>query len=181
MKPPLAVVLALAVLCCWPPAPSLAGSGRAVERGGDALVAATVAGAYLATFARGDPAGRPQFLKGFLVNLGTTYALKYAVDKERPDASGNDSFPSAHTSIASQGAAFLQRRYGWRWGAPAMAAAAAVAWTRVAADKHDPVDVLAGAVIGGVSGALFTRPLEPVVVAPVAGGGIYGARLSLAW
>jgi membrane-associated phospholipid phosphatase len=180
MRQTLAVVLAVAALCLWRPEPSLAGN-RTVERVGDALAVATVAGAYLSTFARGDPEGRPQFTKGFLLNLGTTYALKFAIDKERPDASGNDSFPSAHASIAFQGGSFLQFRYGWRWGAPALAAAAAVGWTRVAADKHDPVDVLAGAVIGGLSGALFTKPFGRVVVEPVAGGGTYGARLAFTW
>jgi len=181
MKRIFAVVLAVTTLHFVGARQVQAGGATTQERVGDALMIATAAGAYLSTFARHDPEGRPQFYQGFLVNLGTTYALKLAVDKQRPDHSGNDSFPSAHTSIAFQGASFLQLRYGWRWGIPAGAAATAVGWSRVAADKHDPVDVLAGAAIGVVSSALFTKTFGPVRVDPVTERGTYGARLAVSW
>ena len=181
MKRILAVVLAVATMHFVFARQALAGDGLAEERVSDILVIATAAAAYLSTFAMDDPEGRPQFYKGLFLNLGTTYALKFAVDKQRPDHSGNDSFPSAHTSVAFQGASFIQLRYGWRYGIPAYAAATAVGWSRVAADKHDPVDVLAGAAIGVLSSTLFTRPFRGVGLEPVAGGGTYGARLAFTW
>ena len=177
----LALMIVLAATQCGSARSALAGDATTQERAGDILVGATAAGAYLATFALDDPGGRPQFYKGLFLNLGATYALKLAIDKQRPDESGADSFPSAHTSVAFQSASFLQLRYGWRYGIPAYAAAAVVGWSRVAADKHHPVDVLAGAAIGVLSSYLFTQPFAGVEVAPTADGGIYGARLAVSW
>lgn len=37
-----------------------------------------------------------------ITTLGVTYALKYAIKKERPDHSDNHSFPSMHTSVSLQ-------------------------------------------------------------------------------
>ena len=177
----LALVIAATAIQCGSARTALAGDATTEERVGDVLVIATTAGAYLATFALNDPKGRPQFYKGFFLNLGTTYALKFAIDKQRPDESGTDSFPSAHTSIAFQGASFVQLRYGWQHGIPAYVAATVVGWSRVAADKHDRIDVLAGTAIGVLSSYLFTKPFEGVEVKPIADGGIYGARMEVTW
>lgn len=177
----LALVIAAIAIQCGSARVALAGDSTTAERVGDVLVVATTAGAYLATFAMDDPRGRPQFYKGLFLNLGTTYVLKLAIDKPRPDQSGTDSFPSAHTSVAFQGASFVQLRYGWRYGIPAYAAATVVGWSRVAADKHHRIDVLAGAAIGVLSSYLFTEPFDGVAVEPLAEGGVYGARLAVTW
>lgn len=87
-----------------------------------------------------------------------TYILKYSIKKERPDIADKHRFLPAHTSIAFQGASFIQRRYGWKWGAPAYLLSAYVGWGRTYAKKHDWWDVAAGAAIGTASTYIFTRP-----------------------
>lgn len=89
---------------------------------------------------------------------GATLILKYTVHKRRPDGSDFHSFPSGHTSVTFATAAFVQRRYGWKWGIPAYALAAYTGWGRTYAKKHDWWDVLAGAAIGAGSAYIFTRP-----------------------
>lgn len=103
--------------------------------------------------------GTWQFVKTMAVSQAVTHSLKYLVNKERPDG-GNYSFPSGHTSSAFSAAAFSQKRYGWKIGAPAYALAAYTGWTRIKARRHDIYDVAAGAAIGVGSGLLFAKPLR---------------------
>ena len=48
---------------------------------------------------------------------GVTLLLKYTVKEERPDRSDWHSFPSGHSAVSFATAAYLQRRYGWKFGA----------------------------------------------------------------
>ena len=117
-----------------------------------------------------------------ITTLGVTYALKYAVKKERPDHSDNHSFPSMHTSVSFTAASFIQRRYGWKWGLPAYVVSTYVGWSRVYGKKHDWWDVAAGAAIGVGSSYLFTRPFakkHDLAISPVAGDGYCGFYTSL--
>jgi membrane-associated phospholipid phosphatase len=137
--------------------------------------------AYGATFYMHDHDGRIQFYKSFFTNLGTTYALKALISKERPNGQDDDSFPSGHTSVAFQGAAFIRKRYGLKYGAAAYLGAAYVGWRRVATDNHDTVDVVAGAAIGIASSLIFTKPYKGFVVTPLAESGFYGIAVSRQW
>lgn len=92
--------------------------------------------------------------------LGSTLILKHTIHKRRPDGSDSHSFPSMHTSVSFASAAYLQRRYGWKWGIPAYAAACYVGWGRTYAKKHDWWDVVAGAALGAGSAYIFTRPFS---------------------
>lgn len=123
---------------------------------GDVLTAALPAASAGKTLLLGDRAGTWQFGKAIALTLGTTYALKYAVDEERPNG-GTLSFPSGHSSIAFASAEFLSRRYGWKCGLPAYLAASVVGFSRVESREHYVHDVLAGALIGIGSSYLFTR------------------------
>ena len=67
-------------------------------------------------------------------------------------------FPSSHTSVSFQGASFIQRRYGWKFGLPAYLLSAYVGWGRTYAKKHDWWDIIGGAAIGTASSYIFTRP-----------------------
>lgn len=110
-----------------------------------------------------DKKGFWQFAKSYGVNIATTYALKIAIDKPRPDGrTDGHAFPSGHTSVAFQGASFLQRRYGWSYGIPAYAVAGFVAFSRLEGihDRHDGWDVLGGIVVGVGSTYLFTTPYQ---------------------
>lgn len=110
-----------------------------------------------------DKKGAWQFAKAFTVNLATTYALKYIINKPRPEgATDGHAFPSGHVAFAFQGASFLQRRYGWKYGIPAYIVSGFVTYSRLDGyhDRHDGWDVLAGAVVGIGSTYLFTTPYE---------------------
>ena len=151
------------------------------EKAGDVLLVLIPATAYGAAFFLDDESGKTQFYKSFLANLGVTLALKFSIKRERPDQSDNHSFPSLHTSAAFQGAAFIQKRYGWKYAIPAYAGATFTGYSRVYADKHYPEDVVAGAVIGVLSSYYFTIPYKSVTVTPVTGNGFYGLTINRRW
>ena len=114
------------------------------------------------------------------VALAANYALELSVTKDRPDHTEHHAMPSTHTLLAFSGAAFVQRRYAWKWGVPAYALSAYVAWGRVYSKRHDVWDVLAGAAIGVGSAYAFTRPLgrnADLTLAPSSVGG--GCGLSM--
>lgn len=147
-------------------------SRKAIQRSGDVLVFATPVAGLVTTLVMKDYEGLKQAVFSGATAVATTYALKYIVQKQRPDGSNNLSFPSGHTSVSFTGAAFIQRRYGWKFGAPAYLLSSYVAWSRVYAKKHDWWDVLGGAAIGIGSAYIFTHPfakkhnlaLSPVIM-----------------
>ncbi len=96
---------------------------------------------------KNDKEGIFELLEGSIVTVASTEVIKHATDMDRPDGT-KYSFPSGHTSLAMQGAAFLQFRYGSLYGVPAFAAAAVVGYSRIDAHKHYPRDVIAGAMLG---------------------------------
>ncbi len=152
-----------------------------IENAGTAIYLLLPAVTYGSTFAIHDKEGRKQFYKGFFTNLGVTWALKNIVTKTRPNESGDDSFPSGHTSVSFQSAAFIQKRYGWKYGIPAYLLSTFVAWSRVESDNHYTEDVLAGAAIGIASSYIFTHPYKGFTVTPVAFDGGYGVGISKQW
>lgn len=147
----------------------------------DVLRVALPAAAWGMTQYLDDNEGSKQFYYSFARTIVATYALKTAVHKSRPDGSDNDAFPSGHTSMAFQGAAFLQRRYGWQYGAPAYALAAYVGYSRVKNDHHDTSDVLAGALIGMAASYYFAEPFYGIQVTPTAGLNGLGLQFSKRW
>lgn len=128
-----------------------------------------------------DWKGLVQGLEVAGATAATTYILKYAVKERRPDGSNMHSFPSGHASFSFASAGFLQRRYGWKFGAPAYAVAAFVGWGRVYAKKHHIWDVVAGGAMGAGFAYLFTTPFAKkhnLAVSPVSDGrnmGIYAS------
>lgn len=137
---------------------SLAQSRKAIETSTDVLVMVPAVAGFVTTLVKKDYEGTKQIVFSGATNLATSLILKGVIDKTRPDLSNNNSFPSAHTSIAFQGASFIQRRYGWKYGIPAYAISSYVGWGRIYAKKHDAWDVLAGAAIGTLSTYIFTTP-----------------------
>ncbi len=138
---------------------------------------------YGATFYLDDKEGRTQFYKSFLTTVVITHGLKYAVNKTRPENNGSHSFPSGHTSAAFQGAAFIQKRYGWKAGLPAYALASFVGYSRVEgeSDKHYLNDVIAGAAIGTLSSYYFTTEYKGIVATPTIAKHTVGINLSMQW
>lgn len=158
------------------------GSRKAVRTSGDVLAFVTPVAGLATVLATQDWQGLKQGVFTGVTTLGVTYALKYIVKKERPDRSDRHSFPSMHTSVSFAGAAFIQRRYGWKWGVPAYLVSTYVGWSRVYGKKHDWWDVAAGAAIGAGSAYIFTRPFarkHQLSISPVAGDGHYGVYASM--
>ena len=157
-------------------------SGQAkgnLETSGDALHIALPAAALAAALTvEDDYQGTWQLVKAGVSSRLVVEALKWGVDKQRPDGSGNDSFPSGHTADSFAAATFINQRYGWEYGVPSYIAASYVAYTRVASDKHHVEDVLAGAAIGMLAGWYFTDPYEDISIIPLANNGTYGVFIS---
>ncbi len=100
--------------------------------------------------------------QAIIVNLTYTMALKFAVGRERPDHSNNQSFPSGHASNAFASASVLAHHYGDRLGIPAYAVATLIATSRLANHRHHLSDVVAGAVFGyGVGRQVYRRNSRP--------------------
>lgn len=143
-----------------------------------ALPVATLAGVLIEQ----DWKGLVQGVEVAGATAAATLILKYAVSERRPDGSNMHSFPSGHTAATFATAAFLQRRYGWKFGAPAFAVATYVAWGRVYSRKHHVWDVVAGAAIGAGFAYLFTTPFvkkHNVSIAPVSSPGQMGIYASM--
>lgn len=128
-----------------------------IEKIGDLGLYSMPLVAFGSTIVNKDFKGSVMFSTSFLLNAGVTFGLKAVIDKERPDKSNLHSFPSAHTSITFQGAAFMQKRYGWKYGIPAYAVAVYTGFSRVHADKHFVEDVFVGAAIGVLSSYVLTK------------------------
>jgi len=133
-------------------------------------------GGPLGILAFGKLAGNPhltglggELLRAQVVSGSITTVLKFAMRRERPDASSRLSFPSGHTSAAFATATVVQRRYGWKAGAPAYGIAAWIAASRLNENKHFLSDVAFGAAIGIAAGHAVTagRGSVQVTVAPL--------------
>lgn len=169
-----AAYLALAALLSFP-----SFADTKLETSGDVLhllLPATAMGATL--FYEDGYDGSWQLIQAAVTSRLVVEGLKYSIDSERPDGSGDDSFPSGHTSDSFMAATFINQRYGWQYGVPAYVAATYVGYTRVASDQHHVGDVLAGAAIGALAGWYFTDPYQNVTVTPIVGNGSYGLYVS---
>ena len=144
----------------------VSGSRKAVRTSGDVGAVLLPVAGLTAVLIQKDWEGLKQGAFSALATAGVTYALKYSIRKDRPDHSDRHSFPSMHTATSFAAAAFIQRRYGWKWGLPAY-----VLW-----------DVLAGAAIGAGCSYIFTRPFaqkHQLAINPVAGDGCMGIYASM--
>jgi membrane-associated phospholipid phosphatase len=110
-------------------------------------------------FGKGDSQGVKELTYSLGATLAATTALKSLIHEQRPDGSGNDSFPSGHTAIAFAAARFIDKRYAPEASPYLYAAAGLTALARVQADKHFTKDVVVGAALGYASAEYFTRPI----------------------
>jgi len=148
-----------------------------IETTGDALQFVLAASAGVLALGYRDGRGGLQLGESLAVTLGVTYALKFGVHELRPNGGGH-SFPSGHTSVSFSAAEFMRRRYGWKYGVPAYAAASFVAYSRVESRQHHPKDVVAGAGIGMLSSYIFTKPYKGWSVSVGGDTKSFGLRLS---
>lgn len=144
-------------------------------------------GAAFATYGIGRAKGNTraarlgaELVRAQLVAAATTYGLKYAVDRTRPNGDPR-SFPSGHSSTAFATATVLQRRFGWKAGVPAFAVASYVGASRIAVGKHYLSDVVFGATLGVVAGRTVTVGRAKFTISPlVPPGGGAGIAFNLA-
>ena len=132
----------------------------AIETAGDVFLITIPATALTTTLIKKDWQGTWQFTKSMLLNQVVTFGLKKGINKDRPGNNGDNAFPSGHTSTTFQGAAFIHKRYGFKYSIPAYVAAGYTAFSRIDANKHDGWDILAGSIIGIGSSYLFTTPYQ---------------------
>ena len=139
-------------------------AGSTVEDSGSVVRVALPVFASGMALMEGDMKGFWQHFFSFGVTSAITLGLKEVVSSERPNGKDNDSFPSGHTSQAFASAAFLDHRYGWKYGLPAYVLASYVAFSRVESDNHHVRDVLASSVIAWSVSHFFVDPYERVTV-----------------
>jgi membrane-associated phospholipid phosphatase len=130
------------------------------QKVGDVILYALPAATLGTSFVIGDNDGAWQFTKGLLLTVGVTYGLKLGVNKQRPDMSNDNSFPSGHTSTVFHSAGYVHRRYGFKYAIPSYVLAGFTAASRVDSNKHDILDIVAGAAIGLGSNLLFTTEYQ---------------------
>lgn len=126
---------------------------------GDATLATLLVGtASVGIFAPGEGRDgaeeRWTIGEAFAVDLAATELLKTAVGRRRPGSDRRTSFASGHTSLAFTAATLIDRNSGHALGIPAYVLAAATGFSRVAAGRHFPSDVLAGAALGSLSAGI---------------------------
>ena len=145
-------------------------------------------GAAFATYGVGALAGHAglwglgrDLVRAQLLNAGVTHVLKHTVRRIRPDGSTPVSFPSGHASATFATATVFQRRYGWKAGVPALAAATYVAASRLSENSHYLSDVIFGAAVGLSAGrtVTFERGSTRFELAPLAAPGGAGVLLTV--
>ncbi|MGD0274833.1 MAG: phosphatase PAP2 family protein [Syntrophales bacterium] len=151
-----------------------------IEQAGDVLVVALPVAAAGLTLGFKDCQGTLEFGESAALAMGTTYTLKFSIDKTRPNGE-SQSFPSGHATMSFSSAEFIRKRYGWEYGVPAYAIATFVAYSRVEAGQHYTIDVIGGTAIGILSSYLITRPYKGWNIQPEAGYSYYGIRLDHSW
>lgn len=150
----------------------------------DVFAIALPVSALTLTLVERDWKGLLQGVETAAATAAATLILKYSIKEWRPDHSNRHSFPSGHTAVSFATAAYLQRRYGWIYGAPAYALSCYVGWGRVFSKKHHWYDVLAGAAIGAGSAYIFTRPFvkeHDLQIYPVSDGTNIGLSASFSF
>ncbi len=158
------------------------GSAAAIEDElpADIITGLVPFGTYaLARYKKEDRKGESQYLRSLgvalVLNSSLRYSLKNTEWSTRPNGSPYG-FPSGHASFMTSSAAYLQTRYGWKYGLPAYALTGYVSWVRVDTDHHRWRDVLAGAALSFGVNQLFVTPQDAPQIVPVIGPDSLGLR-----
>ncbi len=134
--------------------------GDVVQFGHDVYRAIPAVG-YVTSLAARDYRGFAYLGIHDVTSSAVTKFLKTEIGQQRPGNQADTSFPSGHTSGSFLGAAFLQQRYGARWGVPAYVSALLVGWSRVYGNLHYVNDIVGGASISMMSAWAIVPPYEP--------------------
>ena len=152
------------------------------DKRADILMLALPASAYLLTLHKQDEPGAWMLARSLGLSAVTTLALNSVIEKDSPNGSSDDAFPSGHAAIAFGAAGFIQKRYGWRPGIPAYVVASYVGWLRVETDDHDTADVIGGVAVGILSSYLLTQSFNDNVQASAwTDGKSTGLQIQVRW
>jgi membrane-associated phospholipid phosphatase len=143
-----------------------------LRRIGDFGQYATLLASGIVMLSKKDTEGLKDFAYAGTVHvvLHTMLQIATSVTSWGTRPTGNpNSFPSGHTGSAAFGAAFLQKRYGWAYGLPALAVTGLVGASRVLARKHHTRDVIAATALAyAVNYACVSRYETPRFEADIA-------------
>lgn len=146
---------------------------------GDIVTGLLPVAAFSVAFFKDDSEGEKQWLRNTAVTAAVNTGLRLAFNEtglgRRPNGEPYG-FPSGHAGFVFSQAAFLQERYGWKFGVPAYAFAGYVAYVRVASRNHYARDVIASAALSYAMAKLFVTPEHATHLAPVVGPDFLGLR-----
>ena len=114
-------------------------------------------GRYVVAPAAGEPKTNKYSEIGFdlmraqILSQALVHGMKYSFRRDRPTGECC-AFPSGHAATAFAAASVLERHFGYRASAPALAAATYVATSRLVDNRHFLSDVTFGAFLGVASG-----------------------------
>jgi len=156
-----------------------AADSRKLQTQGDIITALLPMVAFGTAYFKDDSEGEKQWLRGTVLHEVLYAVLIPIFDQtslgKRPNGDSH-SFPSGHAGFAFAQAGFLQERYGWWYGAPALVLAATVSYIRVDIGKHHWRDVIAGGALGYGSALLTVTPQKATHLAPIIGPDWMGIR-----
>ena len=177
MKLQFTIFVVIATLTSW-----VCHAATDKDKQADILMLALPASAYLLTLNKQDEQGAWALTKSLGLSAVSTLVLNSIIEKDSPNGSSSDAFPSGHAAIAFGSAAFIQKRYGWRPGIPAYVVASYVGWLRVETDDHDNADVVVGAAVGIISSYLLTKAFDDNIRASAwADGKSAGLQIQVRW
>ena len=121
----------------------------------------TMLGVSLLLMAYGNDERREtgRLLTSTFIGTGViVWGMKEIIGRKRPldEVVGNPAFPSGHTAYAFAGATVLGNRYP-KLRIPLYIGAGLVGLTRIYLGRHYASDVIAGAAVGTITGALVSR------------------------
>lgn len=174
-------LLALILACTTLGMPGQSIAKDNIEQSGDTVQIILPIVALGSSFYLEDKVGQNQFYESFLTNILITHGLKNITNKERPNGSNTQSFPSGHTSASFQAAAYIHKRYGVNYAFPAYVAATFVGYSRVESKKHYTEDVVAGAILGTLSSFYFTTPYKGLQITPLVSEHQVGIQVKMRW
>ena len=156
-----------------------AASDAQTLRAGDIVTGLTPFVTFGIAYFKHDTEGEKEWVRDLVVNevlnTGLRVAFNHTSLGKRPDGSSYG-FPSGHAGFMFSQAGFLQERYGWAYGGPALLLASAVSYIRVREDKHYWRDVIAGGALGYGVALLTVTPLKATHLAPIVGPDWIGIR-----
>lgn len=176
-----AATIALALLLCPLAAPAAAEDEYSdLELSADILTALLPIATWGIAHYKDDGEGEGQFLRSTAVSLLLNNSLRVAFNETRWGTRPNGGpygFPSGHAAFATSSAAFLQDRFGWKYGVPAYVMVGYVSYVRVATNHHRWRDIAAGVALSMGVSRLFVTPHDATHMAPIVGPDWLGMRI----